>query len=90
MSAATQRMPLNHLALVAREVCILGSHGTVAIEETVLDRLPSPGHFADRRLRHTAQSFCEGGLFACPGALARGSCFTSGTHLVDYRAALKE
>lgn len=90
MSAATQRMPLNHLALVARGACIPGSHGSVAIEEIVLERLSSPGHFADRRLRHNAQYFCEGGLFACLGASARGSCFMSGTHLVDYRAVLKE
>ena len=28
------------------------------------------GHCTNSRLGHIRQSFCEGGLFACPGALA--------------------
>lgn len=33
---------LDHMALVAREVSVLGSHGTVTIMELVLGRLPPP------------------------------------------------
>lgn len=50
--------------------CIPGSPGIVATGETVLGRLPPPGHCAHSRLRHTPQSFCEEDLFARPGALA--------------------
>lgn len=58
-------MGLDCLALV----CIPGSHGTVAIEEIVLGRLPSPhpGYCADSRLRYKPQSFWKGGLLVCPG-----------------------
>ena len=40
------------------------------IGETVLGRLQPPGHSMDGRLSHTSWFFCEGGLFACPGASA--------------------
>ena len=71
--AAALGIPLDHLALVARGACIPGSHATVAIGEMVHDRLPPPGHCTGSALRHDPfppWSFCEGGLFACPGALA--------------------
>lgn len=35
-AAATQRISLDHLALVAKEACVSGSHETVTIE-TVLE-----------------------------------------------------
>lgn len=41
--AATQGMLLDHLALVASVDCIPGSHGTLAIRNMVLGRLPLPG-----------------------------------------------
>lgn len=52
-AAATQRIPLDCLALVAREACVPGSHETVTIVETVLSRLPHPGHRTDTRLKHS-------------------------------------
>ena len=51
--AATQGMPLDHLALWARGACDPEFHGTVTIRETVLGRLPLLGHCTDSRLRHT-------------------------------------
>lgn len=42
-AATTQRIPLDILALVARRVCIPGSHGTVTIRERVLGKLPPQG-----------------------------------------------
>lgn len=41
-AAATQGIPLDHLGLVARGACILGSYWTVIIKETVVDRLSLP------------------------------------------------
>lgn len=38
---------------------------------------------------NTPQSFCERGLFACPGALGWEAGFTSGTQLEVYRDTLK-
>lgn len=52
-AAAAQGMPLDHLALMARRVCIPGSHGTLTIGDRVLGRLPPPGHFTDSRLKYT-------------------------------------
>lgn len=52
-AAATQGMPLDHLALEARRACVPGSHGTVTIGETVLGRLPPQGT-ASCRLKCTA------------------------------------
>lgn len=51
--AAAQGIPLDLLALVARGACVPGSHRTVTIGERVLGRVPSPGHRADLRLKHT-------------------------------------
>lgn len=39
--------PLDCLALVVKGVCIVESHGTVAIRKVTLGRLPSPGPCAD-------------------------------------------
>ena len=49
---ATQRTPLDHLALAVRGACVPGSHGTVTIGETVLGRLPLSGHHTDSWLKH--------------------------------------
>lgn len=51
-AAAAQEAPLDLLPLVDKEACIPGSHRSVAIVKTVLDRLPPPGHCTDSRLRH--------------------------------------
>lgn len=69
--SAPQGMSLDHLALEARSACVLGYHGTVIIQETVLGQLPLQRHRADSRLKHPP-SLCERSLFACPGALASG------------------
>lgn len=37
--AATQKATFDHLPLVARKVCISGSHGAITNEETVLGQL---------------------------------------------------
>lgn len=39
--AATQKIPLDGLALVIRSICVPGPHRTVTIEETLLGRPPS-------------------------------------------------
>lgn len=57
-AANVQGIPLDHLALVAKGPCIPGSHGTVAIEETVLGRLPFPEHCSNSRLRQTDTQPC--------------------------------
>lgn len=67
--ADAQETPLDCLALVAKEACISGFHGTITMKE-ILGRLPPSGHCADSGLRPTSQSFYEGGLFACSRALA--------------------
>lgn len=51
---STHRKPLEHMALVARGACISGPHGTETIRETVLGRIPHPGHYIDNRLKHTS------------------------------------
>lgn len=76
--------------LGTRRDCIPGSQGTVAIREMVLDRLLFPGHFRESSRRHITKSFCEGGLFACPGVSALGAGFRSGKHLQTNRATLKK
>lgn len=43
-AAATQGIPLDHLASVARGACISGPYRTVIIKETVLGRLSPPRH----------------------------------------------
>lgn len=51
-AAAAQRMPHDHMALGegrGEECCIPGSHGTMAMEETVLGRPPPLGHCPDSR-----------------------------------------
>ena len=48
--AATQRMPLESLALEARWACNPRSHYTITIRERVFGRLPPTGHFTDNRL----------------------------------------
>ena len=50
-AATAQGMPLHRLALGASGTCIPGSQGTVTIGETVLARLPPPGHCTDHRLK---------------------------------------
>ena len=45
--AATQGTLLYWLPLVASGACFRGSHGTVTNKETVLGRLPTPGHSAE-------------------------------------------
>ena len=47
LAAATQEIPLYHLAVVARDTCIPGNYRTLTIVETVLGRLPHPGHCTD-------------------------------------------
>lgn len=49
---STQGIPLDYLALVARVFYIPGPQGTVAMERTVLGRIPHPGHCTDGRLQH--------------------------------------
>lgn len=49
---STQGTLLDHLRLVAREACVLGSHGTVTIIETALGKLPPLRHCTDSRLKH--------------------------------------
>lgn len=51
--APTQGMPLDCLVLEGDGICVLGSHGTVIIGDSVLGRLPPPGPHADSRLKHT-------------------------------------
>lgn len=60
--AATQGTPLKHLALVARAVCIPGSHGMAIISKTVLGRLTSLEQCMDSKLRHTPQFSVETSL----------------------------
>lgn len=48
----------------------LGTMELWQLERQFLVRLPSPAHYTDRRQRYITQYFCEGGLFACPGASA--------------------
>ena len=50
-------MPLDHLALVAREACVLGSQKIVTIREKVLNRLQTPGHCTDNRLKENPSLF---------------------------------
>lgn len=48
-AVAVKGMPLDCLAQVGNGGgCIPGSHGTVAIEEMILDSLPSTRYFIDR------------------------------------------
>lgn len=60
--AATQGTPLKHLALVARAVCIPGSHGMAIISKTVLGRLTPLEQCMDSKLRHTPQFSVETSL----------------------------
>ena len=89
-AASAQGIPLDHLSLVAEGTFVPGSHRTVEIIEMVFGKLLPPRHFTDSGPRHTLQSFCERGLFACPGALAWGAVFRFGTHFVVSGPALKE
>lgn len=50
----------------------------------------TPRHCMESRWRHIRQYFYEGGLFACDGAPDGRSGLRGDTHLVAYRAALKE
>lgn len=52
--AATQRLPLGHLALEAQGTCISRSHGTTAVSKIVLGKISLPGHCTDNRLKHTS------------------------------------
>lgn len=51
-AAVTQEMLLDCMALVVKGFYVPGSYGTVTPRETVLSRLPSPGHCSDSRLKH--------------------------------------
>ena len=48
-AAAAQGTPLHPLPLVARWDCFPGSHGVTTIWESVLGRLPPPGHCTESR-----------------------------------------
>ena len=56
LAAATQGKTCDHLV---RGACILGSHRTVTIIETVLGRLPFPRHRTDSRLKYTPTLFVK-------------------------------
>ena len=75
---------------MTRRAFIPGSQRIAAVGEMVLVRLLLPGHCPDCELRHVLQSCCEKGFFASLRASAWGANFRFGTHLVAYRAALKE
>lgn len=60
------------------------------LERVFLGRLPPTQHCAENRFRHNPHFVCEGGLLPCPGALTGRAVFQFGTHLMDYRAALKK
>lgn len=63
MWAATQGMPLNCLALVARVIaCVPESCGTATISEAVLGRLTPSQQCTDSKLRHTPQVSVETSL----------------------------
>lgn len=50
---STQRTLLAHLALVARKVCIPGSHVTVTAWTNSSCLVTNQGHWTDSRLKHT-------------------------------------
>lgn len=77
-------IPRDCLTLIARRAYVPRSYGTVAIGEAGLGRLPLPRALYRHRLRHTSQSFCEGGLFVF--VLWLEFC----THPVACRPALQE
>ena len=72
-TAAAQRTPFDHLALVAGgwdgEAFIPGSHRTVVLGRMVFGRLPLPEHCTNSGLRHIhtpslTLAFCEGSLLS--------------------------
>lgn len=67
--ASAQQIPFDHLALEAREACVLGSHRFVTTGETVLGTL-LPRALHRQQTETYPQSSCERGLFACRGASA--------------------
>lgn len=87
-------MALHCPALVASRICIPVAHGSVTsggqlwpatnsrtqyrLEANTLSPTPPPPH----------RAFCDKGLFACPGVLARGAGFWSDTHLGTYEDAV--
>lgn len=54
-----QGILLDLLVLVARGTCIPESHGIVTIRETVLGRLPPPGHYTGSKLKLTSSLFVK-------------------------------
>lgn len=53
----------DHLALMARETYVPGCYGTVMTGETILVRLPFPGHCTGSRLKHIFSPSMEKGYF---------------------------
>lgn len=66
--AAMQGTPQSHLALEVRRTCVPESCRAGTFRDSVLGRLPLPGHFTDSRLKHTP-------VFLCLVALAWGASF---------------
>ena len=56
--AATQGMPFDHLALVARGAYVFGSHGAVTVGE-IVGRLPPQGNCTDSRFKHNSCLFVK-------------------------------
>lgn len=48
---ATQEIPFDHLDLVAKRVCVAGTHGIITIRKSC-HRLPTSGYGTDSRLKH--------------------------------------
>lgn len=65
-------MPLDGMALVLGWLVFVGPTGLWQLEGQFLagSHNPRTGHYTDSGLGHMLQSFCEGELFACPGASA--------------------
>lgn len=49
---STQGIPLDHLALEAREACVSGPHGTKTIGKILFISLPPKGYCTDRLMKH--------------------------------------
>ena len=78
----TQGTPIDRLALVARRDCVPEPHRTLCNNQK-----DSSWQATAPRAQHTQQtethpqSFCEKGLFTCPGASAWGAGFRFAMHL---------
>lgn len=82
------------LVFVAKENCVPGSHGRVAIRETFLYKLaalpPAPRRLQKWWTEIHLQSFCERSFLACSGALAWDVSFSFDSYPGVYGAALRE